>query len=430
MGDDVRLNIGAGPTALDGFRSIDCKNGDQAFPLEHEDGSVEEIYASHILEHFSHRETPDVLKNWVSKLKPGGRLRVAVPDFGWVAKAYAAGEPINTQGYVMGGHVDEDDRHGALFDRESLAELMLAAGLEQIHEWKHEIEDCSSLPVSLNLAGFKPISTEMTCKNTLAVLSAPRFGPMLHMRVSADAFYRVGVRYIVAQGVYWHQVLCECLESILSDNPKLKYVITCDYDTIFTGIDVLLLYRLMEVFPEADSICGIQCKRQEKKAMLCNLKGEGATPRTEVPTLELVSKQLTPILSGHFGLTIFRAETLRNHPRPWMVAAPNKDDRWGDHRRDADMDFWKRWYEAGHKAYMANRVALGHMEEVIAWPGDELNPIYQLVQEFAKKGRPAEAWPQCLQKPAQERPEPSPEPVRQPAVESAGDNENSWPPVK
>jgi predicted SAM-dependent methyltransferase len=396
MGNDVRLNIGAGPTALEGFTPIDCKNGDQAYPLKHEDGSVEEIYASHVLEHFSHRNTPEVLKHWVSKLKPGGRLRIAVPDFGWVARSYVAGEPINTQGYVMGGHVDEDDHHKALFDRESLAELMLAAGLEQLHEWKPEIEDCSALPVSLNLAGFKPISDIQVCKNTLAVLSAPRFGPMLHMRVSADAFYRTGVRYIIGQGVYWHQVLCECIESLLADNPELKYVITCDYDTIFTGIDVLLLYRLMEVFPDADSICGIQNMRQDKKTMLCNLKNEDGTHRTEVPTLELLSKQLTPILSGHFGLTIFRAEALRNHPRPWMVPAPNKDDRWGAHRRDADMDFWRRWHEQGRKAFMANRVVLGHMEEVIAWPGDELQPVYQLVHEFAKTGKPAEIWPRCL----------------------------------
>jgi hypothetical protein len=400
MGDDVRLNLGAGEPALDGFTSIEGKNGDRVYPLEdYEDGSVEEIYASHVLEHFSHRDTPDVLKHWVQKLKPGGRLRVAVPDFGYIAKAYVKGEPINTQGYVMGGHVDADDRHGALFDRENLAELMLAAGLEQIHEWKPEIEDCSGLLVSLNLAGFKALSDLRCCRDTVAVLSAPRFGPMLHMRVSAEAFHRVNVQYIVAQGVYWHQVLCECLEGILADTKRaVKYIITCDYDTIFTASDVLTLYRLMEIFPEADSICGMQSKRQSREHMLCNLRGEGAKPRTEVPILELLSKQITPILSGHFGLTIFRADTLRKHERPWMVPEPNRENRWGDHRVDADMSFWKRWHGAGHNAYMANRVVLGHMEEVISWPGDELKPIYQLVQDFAKQGKPSDIWPHCLNK--------------------------------
>lgn len=397
MGDDIRLNIGAGATELEGFDPIDIKNGGRAYPLERPDNSVDEIYASHILEHFSHRIVPDVLKNWVAKLKPGGRLRIATVDFDWCLEAKQQNKPVNIQAYVMGGHVDANDHHGTIFDRESLAELMLAAGLEQIHEWKPEIKDCSALPVSLNLAGFRPISDIKRCHDTVAVLSAPRYAPTLHMRVSADAFYRVGVRYVIAQGVYWHQVLCEALESLIAnEHEAAKYVITCDYDSIFTAIDVLTLYRLMEIFPEADSICGMQSKRQDARAILCNLLGQDGKARTEVPTLELLSKQLTPILTGHFGLTIFRASTLRDHPRPWMVAQPNKEDRWGEHRVDADMDFWRRWRDAGHQAYMATHVVLGHMEEVIAWPGRELMPIYQPVQNFAKKGKPPEVWPTCL----------------------------------
>lgn len=396
MGDDLKLNIGAGKTSLDGFEPVDVANGDRAYPLERPDNSVTEIYASHTLEHFSHTIVLQVLKDWVRVLKPGGRLRIAVPDLRWVATKYLANEPVNIQGYIMGGHTDDNDHHGALFDRESLAEMMLLAGLEQIHQWTSEIADCAALPVSLNLAGYKPISDITRCTDTIAALSAPRFAPTLHMRVSADAFYRVGVRYIVAQGVYWHQVLCECLESLLADAANFRYIITTDYDTIFTGMDVLTLYRLMEIFPEADSICGMQSKRQDKQAMLCNLRGNDGKARTEIPTLELVAKQLTPILTGHFGLTIFRADTLRNHPRPWMVAEPNAENRWGEHRRDADMDFWRRWHEAGRKAYMATHVVAGHMEEVIAWPGTGLKPIYQLVQDFAKQGKPPEVWPTCL----------------------------------
>lgn len=397
MGDDIRLNIGAGKTELDGFDPVDIKDGNQAYPLDYPDNSVDEIYASHQLEHFSHRLVPEVLKHWVSKLKPGGKLRVAVPDFRWVAQSYLENKPINAQGYVMGGHVDDNDRHGALFDRESLAELMMAAGVEQIHVWEPEIKDCSALPVSLNLAGYKPISDIKRCESTIAVLSAPRFGPMLHMRISADAFHNTRVRYVVAQGVYWHQVLCEAMESLIANEEAFRYVITADYDSIFTGMDVLMLYRLMEIYSEADSICGMQSKRQDTNAMLCNLLAENGKARTEIPTIELLSKHLTPILTGHFGLTIFRADALRNHPRPWMVAEPNADNRWGQHRRDADMDFWKRWLGAGRKAFMANRVVLGHMEEVIAWPGHNMAPIYQHVKDFATKGKPPEAWPSCLQ---------------------------------
>ena len=131
--------------------------------------------------------------------------------------------------------------------------------------------------------------------------------------------------------------------------------------------------------------------------MLCNLRGPNGTTRTEVSVTELLSQQLTPIVTGHFGLTIFRAETLRNHERPWMVPRPNDENRWGKDHRDFDMDFWDRWVGAGKQAFMATHVVLGHLEEVVAWPNKNITPIYQHVRDFAQKGKPAEAWPACFE---------------------------------
>ena len=42
--------------------------------------SCEEIRATHLLEHFSHRQTVDLLKHWRTYLKPGGTLYLEVPD--------------------------------------------------------------------------------------------------------------------------------------------------------------------------------------------------------------------------------------------------------------------------------------------------------------------------------------------------------------
>src|SRR5262245_14289370 len=108
----IRLNVGAGNTHLTGFVNLDHKSGQEAHPLDYPDDSVEEIVASHVLEHFSHREVAEVLQGWVNKLKPGGKIRLAVPDFETVARDYLAGLPVNVQGYVMGGHNDADDHHG------------------------------------------------------------------------------------------------------------------------------------------------------------------------------------------------------------------------------------------------------------------------------------------------------------------------------
>jgi hypothetical protein len=151
----VRLNLGSGDCPIEGYTNIDRRNGQEAYPLDYPDGSVDEIRASHILEHFGRKEALEVLKNWVSKLKPGGLLKIAVPDFARITEMYKGGD-TNTTGYLCGGQTDEDDYHKNIFDRKSLAVLLEQAGLYDIKHWDSEIKDCASLPVSLNMQGNRP----------------------------------------------------------------------------------------------------------------------------------------------------------------------------------------------------------------------------------------------------------------------------------
>ena len=102
---------------LEGWDNLDIKQGRAVYPLDMLDASVDEIRASHVLEHFPRAQAMAVLREWVRVLKPGGLLRVAVPDFGVIAEAYVAGEALDTEGYVMGGQVDRHDFHHALYDR-------------------------------------------------------------------------------------------------------------------------------------------------------------------------------------------------------------------------------------------------------------------------------------------------------------------------
>ena len=53
------------------------------------DGSVEEVYASHVLEHLSHRdELPCALREIARVLRPGGLFRLSVPDFDQLVRLY------------------------------------------------------------------------------------------------------------------------------------------------------------------------------------------------------------------------------------------------------------------------------------------------------------------------------------------------------
>ena len=52
------------------------------------DGAAALVYASHVFEYFDRQEAPLVLREWRRVLRPGGVLRLAVPDFEAVARLY------------------------------------------------------------------------------------------------------------------------------------------------------------------------------------------------------------------------------------------------------------------------------------------------------------------------------------------------------
>ena len=383
----IRLDLGAGEHPVDGYQSIDRKNGQEVYPLAVDDNSVDEIRASHVLEHFSHTQVSEVINHWVSKLKPGGRLRIAVPNFEYIATEYLAGSPVNVQGYLMGGHADENDHHGCAFDPEVLTEALLASGLERLHQWSSEQTDCASLPVSLNMGGFKPSGPAMRCEKTTAVLSAPRYGPTIHMRYAFKAFALSHVPYQIAGGAYWHQVLSQVLEDQIEYGSK--YVITCDYDTIFSQADVLELYRLMEAMPEADAICALQSKRGDEGVALFGMKNKKGEFIRSIPGYNM-DRHMMQITTGHFGLTIFRTESLNALPRPWMNSAPNDEGLWADGKVDADIQFWNNWRIAGHTLYLAPRVIVGHLQEIVTWPKNDMKPLYQTTSDYDSSGIPME----------------------------------------
>ena len=377
--DAVRLNLGAGETKIDGFTALDRKQGQEVFPLEFPDNTVDEIRASHILEHFGHSEVSAVVNHWVEKLKPGGKLRIAVPDFKWICEQYQAGVPIPLQGYLMGGQIDDNDIHKCAFDRESLHQLMANAGLERIGEWQSEIKDCAALPVSLNLQGFKPTAGDYKPGTVVAILSAPRFGPIMHMQCANRAFGQLKIPYRIMQGAYWHQIMEQLIEMQRHD---AKYLITCDYDSIFTPQDVHELMRIMDAYEHIDALVPIQMKRHDDGVLL-NVGGK------QIYVAEF-QQNVYEVESGHFGLTVFRSKAFENLPKPWFQGIPDEDGSWGKGRVDADIFFWQRWRKSLRTVFAAPRVVIGHMQEMIAWPDRNFQLHYQSMADFSERGVPAE----------------------------------------
>lgn len=149
----MKLNLGSGTKEIQGYINVDINNGLNVYPLEFESESADEIRASHILEHFSHRETYRILLEWNRVLKLGGIIKIAVPDFDLIISEYL-NHPI-MEGYLFGGQIDNYDYHKSLFTEIKLTDLLWKAGFYKFSRWESEIEDCAKLPVSLNIQAEK-----------------------------------------------------------------------------------------------------------------------------------------------------------------------------------------------------------------------------------------------------------------------------------
>ena len=156
----VRLDLGAGRIVRPGHIPLGRGYGSEIFPLGYRSETVDEIVASHVLEHFPFGQVKEVLRDWIRALKPGGRLRIAVPDFWKIASQYFASPDSITFGLaqrrLMGGQSDENDFHRSIFDFDRLYELMQSEGLRVVGRWQSEIVDCARDEISLNLEGRKP----------------------------------------------------------------------------------------------------------------------------------------------------------------------------------------------------------------------------------------------------------------------------------
>ncbi|MEK7549176.1 MAG: methyltransferase domain-containing protein, partial [Patescibacteria group bacterium] len=89
----TKLNLGCGDLILKGFINIDLYSDKAQLKcngkyLPFKDNSIDEIYASHLIEHFDFKEGFDVLKEWLRVLKVEGKLIIETPDLLESAKKF------------------------------------------------------------------------------------------------------------------------------------------------------------------------------------------------------------------------------------------------------------------------------------------------------------------------------------------------------
>ena len=171
----MRLHIG-GETAKPGWTVLNAQPGPHvdkvgdfrdltAFP----DHSIDDIYASHVLEHlaYSHEVVP-ALTECYRILVPGGMLMLAVPNLETLCRLMVHPKSdVQVQFHLMrilfGGQVDQWDYHKAGFTPPMLGGFLGQAGFIDVRQVESFglFDDTSELKigdvrVSLNVVAVKP----------------------------------------------------------------------------------------------------------------------------------------------------------------------------------------------------------------------------------------------------------------------------------
>ena len=134
------------------------------------DNTIDLVYASHCLEHFSYRKTGHVLEEWFRVLKPRGILRVSVPDFDLLVEIYKSfGNDINRiLPPLMGGQNSRFDFHYSVFNYEALAKNLYSVGFSEVRRWEAKsietgMDDWASTPYVIDGRAF-PVSINVEAK--------------------------------------------------------------------------------------------------------------------------------------------------------------------------------------------------------------------------------------------------------------------------
>ena len=172
--EPLKINLGCRRTRIQGFKNIDIRPGqdvDIVADAENlrmiETASVDEVYASNILEHFPLVRTVEVLREWCRVLRPGGKLWLSVPDWDAVYEIYTKqGMLTEWVLYHLYGEQGYDFQyHYLIFTYPNLRALLDQAGFRgasRIASLPYGIQDASALiyratntPVALNVEAYK-----------------------------------------------------------------------------------------------------------------------------------------------------------------------------------------------------------------------------------------------------------------------------------
>ena len=144
MSDKLKLHLGCGKRRFPGFVNVDIREEVKpdiladVFKLENiENESVDEIYTCHVLEHVDKKESYEALKRWFEVLKPGGILRISVPDIAACCEHYVEHRDLKILYAFFWGSQKfaKYDYHYHGWDEKTLTEALYGVGFKEVSLW-------------------------------------------------------------------------------------------------------------------------------------------------------------------------------------------------------------------------------------------------------------------------------------------------------
>jgi len=144
----AKLHLGCGERYIPGFIHVDIRKSPCidviafADKLPFKSGSVDMIYACHLLEHFRRHQVENVLREWYRVLKRDSLLRIAVPDFEAIVDVYEKYKDVELiMGLLYGGQDYEYNFHHVAFDFKYLEKLLIKVGFKNVHsyDWRKTV---------------------------------------------------------------------------------------------------------------------------------------------------------------------------------------------------------------------------------------------------------------------------------------------------
>jgi predicted SAM-dependent methyltransferase len=109
------------------------------------DGSVDAIFASHVLEHLARSTAENVAKEAHRVLRVGGVLRIAVPDLDRAVEDY---QPEDAEGWftqLLEADQRGKNRHQFMYNEVSLTALLARAGFRDVQRRAYREGSCPDL---------------------------------------------------------------------------------------------------------------------------------------------------------------------------------------------------------------------------------------------------------------------------------------------